>query len=38
MEEDYMFKKIRIKLSQDDLSRIIKGETVEGWKTSIQKE
>lgn len=38
MEEYNSYKKIRIKLNQDDLARIIKGETIEGWKTSIQKE
>ncbi len=38
MEEDYRYKKIRVKLTQDDLARIIKGETVEGWKVAIQKE
>lgn len=38
MEEDYRYKKIRITLNKDDLSSIIKGETIEGWKTSIQIE
>lgn len=36
MEEDYRYKKIRITLDQDDISRIIKGETIVGWKTAIQ--
>ena len=36
MEEDYRYKKIRVKLDQDDLRRIINGETVEGYKIAIQ--
>ena len=37
MEEDYK-DKIRIKLDKDDLSRLIKGETIVGYKTAIQLE
>ena len=36
MEENYQYKKIRITLDQDDISRLIKGETITGWKTAIQ--
>jgi hypothetical protein len=37
MEEDYQYKKVRVKLDSDDMARLIKGETLEGWKTSISK-
>ena len=37
MEENYQYKKIRIKLNDDDIKRLIKGETIEGYKTAIQK-
>lgn len=38
MEEDYRYKKMRIKLNKDDLKRLLDGETVEGYKTAIQIE
>lgn len=38
MEEDYRYKKIRVTLDNDDLKRLIKGETLNGWKTTIKRE
>lgn len=38
MEEDYRQKKIRVKLDNDDIKRLMAGETVVGYKVAIQKQ